>query len=413
MTVKGDAYGTGLADAVTPRLTFNGKSAVDNEDNFARIDYPDPSTGASVDYATVIAGVIALKPHLVLLFGTTETANELFDGIEAAWGDIAPPAPRPYYLAPDGGKVAELLQKIGNDDDRRRRVRGTVPGGASALYDAFKIRYEAFINEDPLAYSETGYDAAFLLAYASLAIGDKPLTGPNLAEGLQHMSKGTGIDVGPLDINKAFDALRSAGEIDFTGASGPLDFDAATGEAKADIDIWCVGRNTSDEVVFLSSASGTTRRSARSSARTTTGVSATESARRERRSGHSTPPDRSDRCLFVGSLTILDARIFPRPTQLTVLPSRRGNCSRWARSSSSRPRSREALQRRAEPRAGRLGAHLLARGARAAASKESRAAGWAAADLPRRTPSPRPGSCGARSASRRPRSPPARAAPGP
>jgi len=254
MTVKGDAYGTGLADVVTPQLYFNGgKTAVENGDNFKRVDYDDPSTNPNVDYTTVIADVIAHKPHVVLLFGTTETANELFDGIEAAWADIAPPIPRPYYLLPDGGKVAELLQKIGDDDDRRKRVRGTVPGVAGALYDAFKLRYKAFIKEDPLAYAETGYDAAYLLAYAIVAAKDKAITGPNIADGLKRTIKGTGINAGPTDINKAFQALDSTGEIDYTGASGPLNFDTATGEAKADIDIWCVGRNASQAPVFLSS----------------------------------------------------------------------------------------------------------------------------------------------------------------
>jgi ABC-type branched-subunit amino acid transport system substrate-binding protein len=254
MTVKGDAYGTGLAEVVTPKLLFNGgKSAVANGENFKPIGYDDPSTNPMVDYTTVIADVIALKPHIILLFGTTETASVLFDGIEAAWGNIAPPIPRPYYLVPDGGKVQEMLNKIADSDDRRKRVRGTVPGVAGELYNSFKLRFQSFIKKDPLAYAETGYDAAYLLAYAAVAAKDKPLTGPNLADGLKHMIKGTGVNAGPTDINKAFQTIDSAGEIDYTGASGPLNFDTATGEAKADIDIWCVGRNGSGDPVFLSS----------------------------------------------------------------------------------------------------------------------------------------------------------------
>ncbi|MEZ4295774.1 MAG: ABC transporter substrate-binding protein [Polyangiaceae bacterium] len=253
MTVKGDAYGKGLADAVTPQLMFNGKGAVQNGDNFKRIDYDDPSTNPNVDFSAVVAGVIAHKPHLVLLFGTTEAAAVLFDGIESAWGDITPAIPRPYYLFPDGGKVSDLLDKIGADDDRRKRVRGTVPGVSGALYDAFKFRYKGYIKEDPLAYADTAYDATYLLAYGIVSAGAKKLTGTTIADGLKKTIKGTAIDAGPMDINKAFTALGSAGEIDYNGASGPLNFDTATGEAKGDIDIWCVGRNTSDEPIFVSS----------------------------------------------------------------------------------------------------------------------------------------------------------------
>lgn len=252
MTVKGDAYGTGLADAVTPKLLFNGKSAVDNGDDFKRIDYSDPST-TMVDYSTVIAEVIVHKPHIVLLFGTAEAAAEVFSGVEAAWGDITPAIPRPYYLVPDGGKVADLLEQIGDDDDRRKRVRGTVPGVSGAIYDSFKLRYKAFIKTDPLAYAETGYDATYLLAYSIVAAKGKELTGALFADGLAHMIKGTEIEAGPTDLNKAFQAIEASGEIDYVGASGPLNFDLATGEAKADIDVWCVGRNMSGAPVFLSS----------------------------------------------------------------------------------------------------------------------------------------------------------------
>lgn len=255
MAVKGDAYGTGLADVVTPLLTFNGKGASDNGENFLRADYDDPAGNPDPDLSQVITQVITQKPQIILMFGTTEAAKNLFIGIETAWNDLNPMPPRPYYLFPDGGKVSELTDGIGADDDRRKRVRGTVPGGASELYGAFKLRYKAYIKEEPLAYADTGYDAAYLLAYGMAAVGDKPITGASLSDALKHMSKGTPIDAGPTNgsINKAFDAIQSSGEIDYNGASGPLNFDPKTGEAKADIDIWCIGRNAQMDPVFLSS----------------------------------------------------------------------------------------------------------------------------------------------------------------
>ena len=41
-------------------------------------------------------------------------------------------------------------------------------------------------------------------------------------------------------IGLAFEKLQSGGSINFAGASGPLDFDLATGEAMSDILIWCL-----------------------------------------------------------------------------------------------------------------------------------------------------------------------------
>lgn len=41
------------------------------------------------------------------------------------------------------------------------------------------------------------------------------------------------------EINKGFGAMLGAG-IDYDGASGPLDFELATGDAPAEVQAWCV-----------------------------------------------------------------------------------------------------------------------------------------------------------------------------
>ncbi len=254
MTVKGDAYGTGLADAVVPLLAFNGgKSTTENGENFLRQDYKDP-TENTVDYSPIISKLTNdFQPHVVLVLGTTEGVQEIFTQVEAQWPNTNPETPRPYYLFPDGGKVSELQAAIGNSDSVRRRVRGTVPGGSSSLYDAFRSRYKAFFDQkEPLAFADTGYDATYLLAYAMVAAGDKELTGVNISAGMKRMNKGTPIDATPGKINAAFQALQSGGEIDYSGASGPLNFDNTTGEAKANIDIWCVAFDGSMKPVFKS-----------------------------------------------------------------------------------------------------------------------------------------------------------------
>ncbi len=255
MVVKGDAYGTGLADAVTPLLLFNGKDATanGNDGNFLRLDYPDPNS-ETVDYSPIISEITTnFQPHVILALGTTEGVTEVFTQVEAQWPTVDPP-PRPHYLFPDGGKVVELVQTIGDNNDLRTRVRGTVPGGSSALYEAFRSRYKGFFDQkEPLAFADTGYDALYLLAYAMVSIGDKEVTGTNIAAGLKKMNKGTLIDTGPGKINAAFQSLQGSGEIDYNGASGPLNFDPATGEAKANIDIWCVVFDQDMNAVFKSS----------------------------------------------------------------------------------------------------------------------------------------------------------------
>jgi len=92
-----------------------------------------------------------------------------------------------------------------------------------------------------------GYDSVLLLAYATATLGSGAETGEGLAEGLKKLSNPLGpvINTGPKNIPAGFAALRDMGGIDFAGASGPLNFDPATGEAKSDIQIWCLPKSAS------------------------------------------------------------------------------------------------------------------------------------------------------------------------
>ena len=75
-----------------------------------------------------------------------------------------------------------------------------------------------------------------------VAAGTKPLTGSNLAAGFakQIDKSGGTIDVGSTNINSAFQKLTANQGFDFSGASGPLDFDLATGDVPSNIEIWCL-----------------------------------------------------------------------------------------------------------------------------------------------------------------------------
>ena len=58
------------------------------------------------------------------------------------------------------------------------------------------------------------------------------MTGRGLAEGVKRLvPEGTRIDAGGAQINQAYGALQAGENVDFQGASGPLDFDVDVGEA--------------------------------------------------------------------------------------------------------------------------------------------------------------------------------------
>ena len=77
------------------------------------------------------------------------------------------------------------------------------------------------------------------------------ITGSDLASGMASLVPGgsrADLDVGGNNINQAFQFLIAGTGIDYTGASGPLNFDLAHGEAPSDIQIWCIKSGGSSEV---------------------------------------------------------------------------------------------------------------------------------------------------------------------
>lgn len=242
MIVKGDAYGTGLADASTAKMSFNGKPASANGNDFVRIDYPDPNDGH--DWAQDHAKIWNLKPHIVIAIGTTEAINDVLIPLEKDWSAKTGNAPKPYHAISDGGRTDELLAAVVQDPGLRTRAFGTFPGRTTLQYQDFEQRFKAFFNgKVPGSYASNAYDGAYVVAYALVSAAESIPTGAGVNEGLKHTVGGSlKVLAGAAELNTKFKPLFDSpdGKIDYDGVSGPLDFDPNTGEAPADIDVWCI-----------------------------------------------------------------------------------------------------------------------------------------------------------------------------
>ncbi len=245
---KGDSYGKGLSTALQSSLKFNGKAALDNltDGNLKVLDFGDPSSAIPVDYNAVrqplLDGLGTFAPSVIFLMGTNEIVAEFLEKFEAAanW----PGGKKPTYLFADGGFVPELWAAIGTNTNLRNRVLGTTPGTDNAIFKLFRSHYISFIKDGTspdISGTAPTYDALYTLAFAIGATSDKPLTGANIAEGLKRLvPPGPNTEPGATNINAAFAVLSSGKNIDYNGASGPLNFDIATGEAPSDIQVWCI-----------------------------------------------------------------------------------------------------------------------------------------------------------------------------
>ncbi|MBI5535378.1 MAG: ABC transporter substrate-binding protein [Deltaproteobacteria bacterium] len=262
---KGDAYGKGLGSALEKLLQFNGKPAVDNAGNYLRFDYGDPGDGDCLNCPAAVTKVLDFKPHILLDFGTNEAVTQVFKFVESTWDAQTPYRPR--YLFSDGGEIQELSALIDANNELRSRIRGTVPGTNNLLYKSFRNQYlSAFPSAPgPDVFGTAGsYDSLYLIGYSVVSLGATLPTGPNLAAGLRKMvPPGTQIDVGADKINNAFAVLTAGQNIDYNGASGPLNFDINTGEAPSDIQIWCVPKDANGKAtaaqnsgLFFNAATG-------------------------------------------------------------------------------------------------------------------------------------------------------------
>ncbi|MFT5355050.1 MAG: branched-chain amino acid transport system substrate-binding protein [Polyangiales bacterium] len=126
------------------------------------------------------------------------------------------------------------------------RVRGTRPAPSSGfVYDAFLAAYASAyrgMNAQDFTFTAQAYDAAWLVLYgAAFAIlGENELSGTNIARGLRRVSEGDATDLVGSQWGNARSAFRNGRTLDVAGASGSLDYNPATEETTANIEVWTI-----------------------------------------------------------------------------------------------------------------------------------------------------------------------------
>jgi ABC-type branched-subunit amino acid transport system substrate-binding protein len=164
MVYNSNAFGKLVAPLLAGAVRFNGKTDVENGDNFRAVNYGDTDdpNHADAQYAAAVADVVAFDPHAVMLVGSSDVPEKLIKPIENGWPADRPR--RPYYvpipLSSFNGETA-VLSFMGATADRRRRIVWPEPAGNADVISRFNLNYNATFPESKFqpGTASTAYDA--------------------------------------------------------------------------------------------------------------------------------------------------------------------------------------------------------------------------------------------------------------
>ena len=237
---RDDALGIGTRTSLNALIVNDLPLTTSVSRGEARIDAFDIGAG---DQQALVRAYVEFAPDIIVLAGTAELIVEILVPLEQAW-----PAgrARPHYMLIDSLKSPELLEAVTNNDDLRKRVRGTgvVPSARSrSVYDAFQLSYQLAYPGMPSDVGGLGpsYDATYAIAYGLAATQDQPISGRSIAQGLRMLSDGRQeIEVQAVTVLAAFSRLAMKEPIRAIGTFGPLAWGPNGAVLGGTLELWCI-----------------------------------------------------------------------------------------------------------------------------------------------------------------------------
>lgn len=259
MVVSGNPLYQRAAELYTQTAVFNGLKATANGSNFLRVDYPHPNVTPNIDWVSVVAPVVAQRPHIVVFEGSGEAMRSMIPTLEASWGG----AWKPRYLVDSGNGPGAGDLVAGNDDLRRRVVVSAQFNNPTDVprSDAIRAKLAAAY---PVGNFNTllVYDAFYGLNYAVVAAGPPSsgtLRGRDVTRGLQRIKTGQNYWTGPGDMAVAMAALSTGNTINLQGTWHTITWDLATGVPVFDrLAYGCVTRSASTGLPSVTYTTGQT-----------------------------------------------------------------------------------------------------------------------------------------------------------
>ncbi|MGL1834850.1 ABC transporter substrate-binding protein [Rhodocyclaceae bacterium SMB388] len=150
------------------------------------------------------------------------------------------------FVGADGMKSDAVIRELGADNLENFFTSAPV-GEASASLDNFRAAFSAAGGNPDAIFTTTSYDAAFLMALAiEKAGGDRA----RLSESLRAVASAPGEPILPGEWAKAKQLIAEGKDIDYKGAAGDHEFDAA-GDVAGNYNFFKVAGDTYEAIAHM------------------------------------------------------------------------------------------------------------------------------------------------------------------
>lgn len=214
-----EPYGLGLREAFSARFVELG-GTLQADVIFA----PEQTSGFAAQIDELYAGG---TPGGLMLFAFSVSTSNLLREIVSAKGGL------PVLYGVDANMSIDMAT---NAPAQVIGMRGTTPSSAvsSPAYQRFSRAFEGATGESPSPNRENAYDAVYMIALALEQAGqnNRAAVVANL-RGVSRPDTASPVVILPQDFAAARAAIAAGADIDYQGASGPVDFDAQGDPAAA------------------------------------------------------------------------------------------------------------------------------------------------------------------------------------
>ena len=205
VTYVNNDYGKGFAEALEAAYTAGGGTVA------ANVSHED----SKADYRAELGNLVASQNLVILAYANSSGNTILRQAVES--GNFT------TYIGGDGMVGDDLLTGIdaASVDGMIATRAGAPSGEAVDIYNGFDS--DGFTAN--ATYAPQAYDAAFLMALAIEKNGSASREG--LSAALREVASAPGEKILPGEWSKAVELIKAGTDIDYEGAGGVLDFDAA------------------------------------------------------------------------------------------------------------------------------------------------------------------------------------------